>query len=244
MKVRSTGMVFDRALSPPLLDLALHVATKTRGSPDARRILTVALRDHMSDQEAEGKTKKVLSRIWVEPPAECQAMIDWAIDNQHQDPTHTILHYGAMLSTFPFVGAVAALAGRELRLEGHIEPFRVRANARAMLGDRSTIDIGARKVLTTFRYLGLVDREARGLLRVCNKTTVPPNLLGWLTHALLLTRSADSVGVTEVSSAPEFATIEMPSWTTTSYPLLEVHTEASRMVVAARNCVMDRGTPT
>jgi hypothetical protein len=59
----SIGMVLDRALNVDLLDVALRVETEHGGASDARRLLTVALRDHVSAQEAEGKTKKCLSRI-------------------------------------------------------------------------------------------------------------------------------------------------------------------------------------
>jgi hypothetical protein len=57
MKPGPTGMVLDRALTPTLLDVALRVATESGESRDARRLLTVALRDHISAQESEGKTK-------------------------------------------------------------------------------------------------------------------------------------------------------------------------------------------
>lgn len=57
MKPAVTGMVLDRALTPTLLDVALRVATQAGPAPDARKLLTVALRDHVSAQEAQGKVR-------------------------------------------------------------------------------------------------------------------------------------------------------------------------------------------
>jgi hypothetical protein len=134
--VTGVGMIYDRALPPDLLDVGLHVATEAAGAPDARRLLTIALRNHVSAQEAEGKTKKALTRIWVQPPEPARAMIAWAIDNQHLDPKRVVLHFGAMLATFPFVGVVAGILGRQLRHESAVEPRRVRSDTRLVLGDR------------------------------------------------------------------------------------------------------------
>lgn len=230
MRTPQVGMVFDRAVNPSLLDLALRVATTAGDSPDSRRRLTVALRDHVSDQEAQGKTKKVLSRIWVEPPAESQPMIRWGIDHQHLDPGHTVLHLGAMLATFPFFGKVASIVGRQIRLQGFVDPAEVKRESRRALGDRSTIDVGARKVLTSLRYLRLLTPGDNRRLLVGTAPPAPPELLGWLAHAVLLTRRIDSVGILDLANALELATIKIPTGRFSGYPLLDIHKEANRTV--------------
>lgn len=229
------GMIYDRALTPELLDAALRVATKSGASPDARRLLTVALRDHVSDQEAQGKTKKCLSRIWLQPPRPVRPMIAWAVDHQQLDPTHTILHVGALLATFPFVAAVAAIAGRHLQLDRHLDPRAVKAETRQAFGDRSTIDVGARKVLTTFRYLGLLGGPDGGPYEQGNQPVVPTELTGWITHALLLARQSTSVGIEEVVRSPELALLKVSAGWSNNYPLLELHSEASRTVAVTKH---------
>lgn len=236
-----TGMVLDRALSPQLLDVALRVATESGGSTDARRLLTVALRDHVSAQEAEGKMKKCLTRVWVQPPEAARDMIRWAIDHQHLDPDRTVLHFGAILATFPFAGLVASIVGRQLHLEGGVDSRRVRSEARALLGDRSTIDIGARKVITTLRYLGLLAGSNGEPLTLSRQPTVHSPLLRWVTHALLLTRQLGAVGVDEPSRAFELATLKLENGRSGDYPLLELHTEGARAVVTPRFQATERG---
>ncbi len=234
MRPSPTGMVFDRALTPVLLDVAMRVASEAGESPSARRLLTVALRDHVSAQEAEGKTKKCLSRVWVQPPDPAREMIRWAIEHQDLDPGHTVLHLGAILATFPFAGVVAGIVGRQLHLEGKVEPRAVRSDARAVLGDRSTVDIGARKVVTCLRYLGLLEGPNGGPFAIGRRPVVGRDLTGWLTHALMLTRQAEAISTDEPSRALELATLKVDGTRPCSYPLLELHAESNRTVAVAR----------
>jgi len=234
MKSGQAGMVFDRALTPELLDVALRVAFESEGSHDARRLLTVALRDHVSAQEAEGKTKKCLSRVWVQPPEAAREMIRWAIAHRHVDPDRTVLHLGAILGTFPFAGLVAAIVGRQLHLEGRVDPRAVRAEARTVLGDRSTVDVGARKVVTSMRYLGLLDGPNGQPYRLGRQPVVPAELAGWMMHALLLTRRTESICIDSLSRAPELATVKVSTSRVKSYPLLEFHAENGRTVAVPR----------
>jgi len=227
-------MVFDRALTPELLDVALRVATESGGSQEARRLLTVALRDHVSAQEAEGKMKKCLTRVWVKPPEAAYEMIRWAVEHQHLDPDRTVLHLGAILATFPFAGVVAAIVGRHLHLESEVDPRSVRAQARATLGDRSTVDVGARKVVTTLRYLRLLEGPNAGPLVLGRQPVVPPGMSGWMAHSLLLTRQVEAVGTEDPARALELATVKVESRATDHYPLLELHAEGNRTVAVGR----------
>jgi hypothetical protein len=231
----SVGMIYDRALTPDLLDIGLRVATKEPGSPDARRTLTIALRDHVSPQEAEGKTKKGLTRIWVRPPEAARPMIAWGVAHQHLVPARNVLHFGAMLATFPFVGTVAAIIGRQLRHDGVVEPRQVRRDTCLVLGDRSSVDVGARKVVTTMRYLGLLEAADGKVLTCARPMAVPAGLGPWITHALLLTRQVEAVGIDELSRSPELATLDVANGRPNGYPLLDAHAEGSRTVAVVNS---------
>lgn len=229
----SIGMVLDRALTLDLLDLSLHVAREHDGAANSRRLLAAALRDHVSAQEAEGKTKKCLSRVWVAPPVPARAMIGWALEHHALAGDRIALHFGALLATFPFAGSIAAMAGRQLYLESVVDPRRVKAEARAMFGDRSTIEVGARKVLTTMRYLGLLEGPDGGPFEIGRQPALSPEFSGWLLHALLLTRRVGSISADEASRAAELATLKVEPGAA-AYPLLESHAENGRVVVAIR----------
>lgn len=57
------GMLLDRGLTLEQLDLAYDIAVADPDPKTNRRRLTMALRDLVSEQEAEGKTKKCLTRV-------------------------------------------------------------------------------------------------------------------------------------------------------------------------------------
>lgn len=224
------GMILDRDLSADLLDVAFRVATADTEWAEKRKLLTVALRDHVSDQEAQGKTKKCLTRVWVNPPAEAKQMIVWGREHPQLALDRRVLHLGALLATFPFAGAVASIVGRALALDGQVQPADVRRKVRGLWGDRASIDIGARKTYATLLRLGVLSGGGLAPLARGEVLEVDGEIAGWLIHALLLTRGVSSVSDAELATAPELF------WTklgrpTCGYPLIERHNEGGRRVV-------------
>lgn len=229
----SIGMVLDRALTIDMLDVAFRIATEHRKDPAARQLLGVALRDVVTRQEAENKTKKVLTRVWVAPPANAQAMIGWAIEHPDQFTDPRVLHYGALLATFPFFGSIAAAVGRQIHVDGAADRRTIRTHARVTFGEREFIDAGASKCLRTMRNLCLLDGPRDGPFHLCALPDVPPSLSSWFLHALILTRQAESASVGELSHAFELSFLRFAS-STQPYPFLELHAENGRTVAVSR----------
>lgn len=229
----SIGMVLDRALNVDLLDVALRIATEHGEAADARQLLTVALRDFVTPQEAENKTRKVLTRVWVGPPDNALAMIRWGIEHQREVADRRALHYGALLATFPFFGSIAAAVGRQIHIDGVADRKSLRAFARATFGEREFIDAGASKSLATMRNLGLIDGARDGPYRISDEIAVPPAFSSWFLHALALTRQVESVRVAELSRAFELAGVHIEPCAT-PYPLLEYHAENGTTVAVVR----------
>lgn len=229
----SIGMVLDRALNVDLLDVALRVATEHGEAANARQLLTVALRDFVTPQEAENKTRKVLTRVWLVPPTNAQRMIRWGIDHQHQMTDRRALHFGALLATFPFFGSIAAAIGRQIHLDGVADRRSLRAFARTTFGEREFIDAGASKSLATMRKLGVVDGPRDGPFRVADRLAVPAAFSSWLLHALALTRQTESVRVADLSRAYELTGVAVEP-TAIPYPLLDLHAENGSTVAVVR----------
>ncbi|MDA8038248.1 MAG: hypothetical protein M0Z69_03640 [Actinomycetota bacterium] len=232
----SIGMVLDRALNMDLLDVALRVATEHGEAADARQLLTVALRDFVTPQEAENKTRKVLTRVWLLPPTNAQAMIRWGINHQDEMADRRALHFGALLATFPFVGSIAAAVGRQIHIDGAADRKSLRAFARATFGEREFIDAGASKSLATMRNLGLLDGPQDGPYQVADRLAVPPAFSSWFLHALALTRQTESVRVAELSRAFELTGVAVEP-TTSTYSLLDFHAENGSIVAVVRESV-------
>lgn len=228
----SIGMVLDRALTIDLLDTALRIATEHRDDPAARQLLGVALKDLVTPQEAENKTKKVLTHVWVAPPVDARAMIEWAIGHQDQFPDRRALHYGALLATFPFFGSIAAAVGRQIRIDGAADRRTVRTHARVTFGEREFIDAGASKSLRTMRNLGILDGPQDGPFHVGARPVTPACLSSWFLHALILTRQVEYANVGDLTQAFELSFLELDP-NASPYPFLELHAENGRSVAVA-----------
>lgn len=232
----SYGMVLDRGLTIDQLDLAFEISCVDPDPRTNRRTLTVALRDLVSDQEAEGKTKKCLTRIWLNPPPEAAAMINWAREQLASDVDRRVLHFGAILATFPFAGVVTRVVGQHLQTEAQVEARRVRDEVRRSLGDRSSVDVGARKTYTTLRNLGLLRQIGQQLQPPCERIAIEDaGLVAWLSDAVLLTRKIESLSVSTVRSAPELFPLGLASAPLRSYPFLDTHTNDGQLLLAVRN---------
>lgn len=228
------GMLLDRGLTLEQLDLAYDIAVADPDPKTNRRKLTMALRDLVSEQEAEGKTKKCLTRVWLNPPPEAAEMIDWAREQAVPRSDRPVLHFGALLATFPFVGAAARSIGQHLQTEGRVEAATVRAEVRRMLGDRSSVEVAARKGYTTLRNLGVVQQRGQVLERAAEAMEVPLVLMPWVSHAVLLTRQAESLPSTSVEHAPELLGVQVSATSLRGYPFLESHTHAAGTVLVRR----------
>lgn len=225
-------MLLDRALTCAQLDLALRVGQDDPQMETNRKRLTLALRDLVSDQEAQGKTKKCLTRVWLNPPEGAAQMIVWARTGDWPPETVRFVHFGALLATFPFVGVVARIVGQRLNLDGRAFAPDVRADVRRRVGDRSAVDVAARKAYTTFANLGLIAKVGQTIQPAETLSNVPAVLGAWAAHALMLTRQADAVPITSLASAPEMLGWRIGPLVMPNYPLLTRHATADGPVLA------------
>jgi hypothetical protein len=220
------GMLLDRGLTIEQLEIARDIARADPNPATNRRSLTMALRDIVSEQEAENKTKKCLTRVWLNPPQDAVEMIAWALNASIPRGATPLLHFGALLATFPFVGTVARVVGQYIKTEGAANAQAVRSDVRRTYGDRSSVDVAARKAYTTLRNIGVIHQEKQTLLPVEPSLVLPEELTGWMAHALMLTRSAEAIPFSSMTTAPELLGVRVSSVRPTSYPLVEIHNSA------------------
>jgi hypothetical protein len=221
---------FDRALSKAVLDVGLAVAV----DGGDRAALTERLATIVSATESKGRTRAHIVRTWVSPPARAEGFIRWAVEHRDLDPTHALLHFGALLATEPFVVPIAAGVSRQLEHDGAVDPGRLKKELKRALGDDKAATSGIDNVLDTFRSIGLLLGTAERPL--WGRVSVPKALGGWLTHALLLARRAQELEVREWRTAPELGVLgRRPTGGAHGYPLLELHQRGPRTVAAERS---------
>lgn len=229
-----TPRALDRLLSLALLDDVYRVAAMDRPVRERSELLTIALRQHTSDADADNKMKKTVTRIWLNPPEPAAGMIRWALDHPDQFPDHRVMHAGAMLATVPFVGSVIAQLGRSFALHEQPTVVELRRRIVAQWGESSTVQEGVGKTVTSLRRLDLVAGGGRTPISPVTPLSATPLGASWLIHATMLTREVQALDVHEAAEAPElfWVTGLKPS---SDYPLLETHSEGmNRRVWAVR----------
>ena len=222
--VSNPRRVPDNPLNLGGLDAAYRVAGMDIGLAERSELLTIALREHFSEREAKNKAKKSLTRIWLNPPPEAAPMIAWALHNPQEFPDRRLMHGGALIATYPFVGGIVAAVGQQAALNEVVTVSELRHRVEASWGATATVSAAVGKVITTLRRIGIV--EGGGRTPVSRTTPLVASSLAstWLVHAIMLTRGAQAIDVHDALTAPEAFWVKelAPS---PEYPLLERHTE-------------------
>jgi hypothetical protein len=190
-------------------------------------LLTVALREHFSEREAKNKAKKALARVWLNPPLDAQQMISWALENPQEFPDHRLMHAGAIMATYPFVGGILATIGRHVALGEAISVTDLRRRVAGQWGATSTVREGVGKAVTTLRRLGIVQGGGRSPVTGAESLVCGPLATTWLIHAVILTRQAHAIDMHDAKVAPELFWVDAVT-PSAEYPLLESHTEGSK----------------
>jgi hypothetical protein len=214
--------ILDRSLTHDALDAALRVARSGAGYETKLRMLEVALDGIVTRQEATNKTRKVLTRIWINPPEPAQQPISWVLEQPAAGTDSRLFHIGAMLATYPFFGLVCATVGRQLALNGVVDGGDVKQRVQAVWGDRAVVAQGTTKSIRTLRNLDMLggSRGSR-VSKPADRVSVPDTMTGWVVHALLLTRSTQRVGLHELNSAPELFMLDLSPNGDYGYPFVE-----------------------
>ncbi|MYB24181.1 MAG: hypothetical protein F4X37_03580 [Acidimicrobiia bacterium] len=224
----------DRALSLPLLETAYRIAALGLSPEQQSQQLTIALREHTTDADAKTRLKKIVSRIWTNPPEPAAEMIRWAIDHPEHFPDRRPMHTGALLATVPFVGTALAHLGRSFAHDQILTVPGLRRRLVARWGDTSTVREAVGKTVTTLRRLEIVAGGGPTPITRQSALTVTPLAAAWLVHALLLHRQATSIDTRDAAGAPELFWVA-PTIPDPSYPHLEQHTEAANRRIWARH---------
>ena len=216
----------DRALNLPLLETVYRIAALDLSPEQRSQQLTIALREHTTDADAESRLKWAVSRIWTNPPEPSAEMIRWAIDHPEHFPDRRLMHAGALLATVPFVGTALAHLGRSFAHDQLLTVSDLRRRLVARWGDTSTVRGAVGKTVTTFRRLEIVTGGGPTPITCQPALVASPHAAAWLVHALLLHRQATSIDVRDAADAPELFWAA-PTTPDSTYPHLEQHTEAT-----------------
>lgn len=214
--------ILNRPVKPAWARAALDVGADGGVGAEGRERLEIRLRDEGLAPVARQKVVETLHPVWINPPTETAAFIEWARDRSPEVPDLRPVHLIALMATYPFFGDLAAAAGRMLRNEGAVDSMEVRSRLKARWGDRDSVGVATRKGILTLRSFGVLVGD-RGSTRSIggSRFGLSNEWALWAACGLLLARGSDSTDAATVETAPEFFFLDLRVPRATAFPLLE-----------------------
>ncbi len=176
-----------------------------------------ALQDLLSNKLSVGGNAKrgnrekaitIISKIWVRPPPDVQALRDDGLEllREISKAEKLAVQWGLVMAVYPFWGVVAETIGRLLRLQGTAAVAQVQRRMKERMGQRETVARAAHRVLRSFHDWGILAEEgAKGIY--VGKTLIQihePRLTAWLMEAYLLSRKEERATSKGIMSNPAF----------------------------------------
>ena len=142
---------FSQRVRLEWLDYTANAVLAGNGKDDIAAALRERLREALSvgnDPERGPREKAVtiLTKVWVTVPEGLRPLRDERLDllRRANADVRMLAHWCMCMAAYPFFGAVAAAAGRLLRLQG-TAAAQVQRRLRERLGERETVARAARR---------------------------------------------------------------------------------------------------
>lgn len=169
------------------------------------------LRDKVSvgGESVRGNREKVVTillKTWITVPCELEKLRDEGLNilQSLAREDRIVVHWGMTLAAYPFWGAVAAHAGRLLRLQGTAAAAHVQRRVREEYGERETVSRAARRVLRSFIDWGVLNETRNKGVYVPGKqfSIEEPKLVAWMVEASLHSRLHGSAATKDLLDSP------------------------------------------
>ena len=210
---RVTQIGLDRLLRLQWLE-KVHLLVSAGN--DAKAVKTVLQQDLSGEFRSErtdvrgslDKIITVLMKVWLTVPPEIGEFRrdGVALLQSASEHCRVAVHWGMVMAAYPFWAAVAAQAGRLLRLQGTVPAAQVQRRIKEQYGERETVSRRARYVLRSFLDWGVL-RESRtkGIYSQGDVVAVDDAwLIAWLAEAALYVRPDGSGPLKELMADPCF----------------------------------------
>lgn len=152
------------------------------------------------------KVITILMKAWFTVPRELEKLRDEGLEILQDLPRkdRIAIHWGMALAAYPFWGAVAAHAGRLLRLQGTAAAAHVQRRVKEDYGERETASRAARRVLRSFIDWGVLKETGdKGVYGQGNQYPVEdPRLITWMVEASLRARMSGSAAIKDLLDSP------------------------------------------
>jgi hypothetical protein len=209
-----TDIGFGKKVRGVWLDSALEHAAAGRAFEEVKAELAGEIAANNPGPEAIRKILTPLKRVWFTPPDFCQALRDGALQLFRHNPsakTRLLLNWGMAIASYPFIGSVAEVLGRLLKLQGEARLADVQRRVREQLGDRDFVGRITRYDVSSFVDWGVITEAGKKGTYVAGKQVRPDgnDVVAWLAEALLISRGKAQMPLSEFSRQPILFPINM-----------------------------------
>jgi hypothetical protein len=154
------------------------------------------------------KTISILMRVWLSNPDELQSFRIDGTKLIRELPKYDKIpiHWGMIMSVYPFWAFVASQVGRLLRLQETASIGHIQRRVREKYGEREIVSRCVRFVLRSFLDWGVINKTSmKGVYTGGDSINIDDaRLISWLVEAALNTRESGSSSLQELINSPCF----------------------------------------
>lgn len=185
---------------------------------------------------AKDKTRNLLFGIWSSKSKSvpisfhknaCQLLLE------HSE-LHLALHWGMMISKYPFFYYVVSQIGRITKYDNIFIYSQLEQRVTENYGDTSTIKRCMQFVVRTLMNIDVLANPKQGLYKLRNPLEItPPSVIAWLAEAIIRANDSKSKSIDTISNDPVWFPFKINfNEDTLSYcPQIDIHHQPSGAVV-------------
>jgi hypothetical protein len=152
------------------------------------------------------KTITILMKVWLTVPPEREELRLDGLELLKNVPVSSrlVIHWGMVMSVYPFWAGVAAQVGRLLRLQDCAAAYQVQRRVREQYGERETVSRRTRYVLRSYLDWGVLQEAKTNGVYAAGPTLAVDDvpLISWLVEAFLHTREDGSFPMKDLLNSP------------------------------------------
>lgn len=205
-------------------DYALNMILDGQNPITIRTRLDEFIRERLQDggygERGEQTYTKAVTQVmkcWVSPDRELIPFRDDALLYAREAETEMrpVLHWAVTIAAYPFWHRVASQIGRLLNLQGSITQSQIRLRCFEAMGERSTVERSARRVIRTLVAWGLLrDSTVKGCYeRAEPVSVVDPDLVVLMLEAVLHAAPDGKGAIGLLLNSPALFPFHLPAMT-------------------------------
>lgn len=218
----------------------MALAAKGAGWAEAKPELAKEISADNSGAETIRKVLEHVRRIWFEPPDNCTALriAALAMFRTGESPAaRTVFNWGMTIATYPFLGSVAEVLGRLLKLQHEANRAGIQRRLREQHGDRDFVSRITRYDVSSFLDWGVIIETKKAGVYLAGKQVELRNAeqIAWLVEAVLTSRGESQMPLPQLCHHPILFPVTLNDFNSSvlrANPRLNV----SRQSLNERNC--------